>query len=296
MAVYMEDYLPKILKPPIRIFRYKPGAPGLITDYHRHNWYEVILVEEGSVTETVGEKSVTLSRGCLVIIQPFEIHSSYALSADCSLIALLFTLSALNLDDYNKTQSKYIDIFTSNNKRVGGFLAAPYPNMEKIHKTMCKMVDEFSAIETGYEMMLKGLLYQFLSYIQRSNCLDLNKLHEQPENMIINSVCKYIEENYSMNLNVRKVASHMGYSHSYLSRLFHKSTGQNIKAFIDYVKINEAVLMLRYENIHVNEAAAKVGYENANSFSRAFKRVMGCSPSSMIPPSSNADDHNNVNI
>ncbi len=100
-----------------------------------------------------------------------------------------------------------------------------------------------------------------------------------PENPIP-AVEQFIRANYqnpSLCLNLLSDRFHL--SESYLSYLFKERTGVNFSVYLEDLRLNEAVRLLQDENAVVTKVYLEVGYTNATTFRRAFKKKFGFTPS-----------------
>ncbi|MCI5647993.1 MAG: helix-turn-helix domain-containing protein [Fusicatenibacter sp.] len=271
----VEEVLKQI--PEIMVLSLHTDASGPYSLSHWHEWYEVVLITEGEIEETINNQSAYLKKNDLVVIQPFDVHSTSVLSKEASFLVLLFGISAFNLDDHNDTRSKYLDLFLEKENVETGYLLSPFPCETEVHALLEKLYQVYERREVGCHMMLKGLLYQLIAYFQKTGRF-LTKDEKRDEQAKIHMICKYIEEHYKEGLTVKSLARSLGYSEAHLSRTFHDMTGHTVKGYIDYVRIKEAELLLQYEQMSVNEVACAVGYGNQNSFSRAFRRITGYCP------------------
>jgi two-component system response regulator YesN len=89
---------------------------------------------------------------------------------------------------------------------------------------------------------------------------------------------KYISENYKKSITLNDVAEHVELNASYFSNLFKNEVGTNFSDYLLDVRIQEARKLLRQPTIKVYEIGCMVGYEDAVSFGRAFKKKVGMSP------------------
>ncbi len=79
-------------------------------------------------------------------------------------------------------------------------------------------------------------------------------------------------------LSLGSVADTLFVSASYLSRMFHRETGENFAAFLTRKRISEARSFLKDTDMKMYEIAQRTGYTSQHYFSNAFKKAMGLSP------------------
>jgi two-component system response regulator YesN len=92
-------------------------------------------------------------------------------------------------------------------------------------------------------------------------------------------ICQYIDDHYNDNsLSLSSMADHFQISLQYLSTFFKKHSGENITDYIATIRIREAKKLLVDPTVTMGDIAIKIGYANAVSFIRFFKKVEGVPP------------------
>lgn len=100
-----------------------------------------------------------------------------------------------------------------------------------------------------------------------------------PVRQEIEQAMLFVNQNYDNKLTLDAIASHVGLTREYLSRLFLKETGVNLFQYITDVRMRKAAELLGgSEPILIKEVALMVGFENQYSFSKKFKEYYGVSP------------------
>lgn len=90
---------------------------------------------------------------------------------------------------------------------------------------------------------------------------------------------KYIEENYYLNdLNISNISDKLEVTSSYLSKLLKKETGLSFIDYLTNIRIKKAMYIMEDPTIKIYDVAELVGYSNQHYFCRAFKKVVGVSP------------------
>lgn len=64
----------------------------------------------------------------------------------------------------------------------------------------------------------------------------------------------------------------------YLSRVFHRETGDTFGSYLSKKRIKEALRLLQNQSLKMYEIARQTGYSSQHYFSSAFKRALGISP------------------
>lgn len=94
----------------------------------------------------------------------------------------------------------------------------------------------------------------------------------------IYSVIRYIDKNIYSIHDVKSISKNLGYSYSYLSHLFRDKMGMTLQSYINYVKIEKAIELMKTDRLSITQVAMKLNYEAVQSFSKSFKKTMGSSP------------------
>lgn len=94
----------------------------------------------------------------------------------------------------------------------------------------------------------------------------------------IEKVKRFMEKNWYKKITLKEAASAVYLSPKYLSRIF---KGYSRGGFNDYklsLKVNKAKDLLKKSGYNINQISEKIGYENAESFIRQFRKLTGCTP------------------
>ncbi len=128
------------------------------------------------------------------------------------------------------------------------------------------------------------------------SCLSLSQLHElltgkirlffsglaqgAGEHPIIFQIKEFIHQNYSLpTLSVPDVSSHVHLSASYMCTLFKSETGQTLNQYLTDYRIRMSKQFLADPRYKIADISSKVGYSDGNYYSKAFKKLVGLSPS-----------------
>ena len=110
----------------------------------------------------------------------------------------------------------------------------------------------------------------FIAKLMYSN---KKQMHE-----IVEAATKYINERLTEDLTVFTLAEQFHVARNYFSRLFKKEMGEGCNEYITRLRIEKAKQLLGASRLKTYEIAEKVGYNDTNYFSLAFKKNTGLSP------------------
>ena len=89
----------------------------------------------------------------------------------------------------------------------------------------------------------------------------------------------YIEENYSAIQSNTQLAEALHYHPYHLNRLFRTHMQCTLHRYIMRIKLEKAALLLQQTQLPVFEVAHRVGFDNADHFTKCFTQKYGISPS-----------------
>ena len=106
--------------------------------------------------------------------------------------------------------------------------------------------------------------------------------NKEDDNTLSSTIEKYIKDNYKdPSLGLNKISDEFQISESYFSHMFKEKTGVNFSTYLENIRMTEAARLIKETDISLNELYIAVGYNNSNTFRRAFKKVYGVTPSAM---------------
>lgn len=88
----------------------------------------------------------------------------------------------------------------------------------------------------------------------------------------------YISTHIYVMDDLTELADFFGYSYSYLSDLFRKTTGETLVHCYTARRMNAAAMLLKEDELSVSKIAELLRYSSIYTFSRAFKTYFGVSP------------------
>lgn len=99
-------------------------------------------------------------------------------------------------------------------------------------------------------------------------------------NRKIYDVTAFIQKNHAnSSLTLQSISEAVYLTPTYLCAFFKKETGKTVNEYLTQVRIEKSKQLLCQKNIKLSDVAGKVGYNDANYYSKTFKKLVGVTPS-----------------
>lgn len=220
---------------------------------HLHHAFEFITITEGEMKVTVDNHTYTLTSGKSVIIFPNQIHS---LSSEKSK-HMLCIFSPELVKAYTTVISE----------------KTPAENTFTPNRYLIEALDKISPDSSSIEK--KGVLYSLCGEF------DKNARYKSKDNFddnLLFRIFDFVEKNYTEECGLSQLAKNTGYSYSYLSKCFKKSTGISFNNYVNQYRINKACYLLSNSENSILQCALESGYKSLRSFNRNFADYMKTTP------------------
>ncbi|TGK79006.1 helix-turn-helix domain-containing protein [Leptospira noumeaensis] len=100
-----------------------------------------------------------------------------------------------------------------------------------------------------------------------------------PQTPNLYPVWNQLEGKLDDTIGLNQIAFFTGYSDWHFHRLFKSFQGENVKEYIRRLRLEKAAYELKITNFPIIEIALEAGFLSHEAFSKAFKRVIGSTPS-----------------
>ncbi len=245
---------------------------------HWHKAIELMYIVEGDVLVSVDEEKHVMKTGEIVICSSRQIHYFTSLCESSKMSFVIFDEDIL--DKLDLTGDFSIN-FLSKSKMLE--LGMTDEVINELYYCFQKICEEKERRKIYYHRVVEGYLYVLMVNLLRY----VNNLPRKGEKRLLNKgmldilkrAISYIESNYASQVTLDHLAWTLGVSPFYLSRLLRQTTGKSFKAYLNYVRVTQAKILMCNTNNTVLEVAMTTGFNNVRTFNRVFKENTGMTPS-----------------
>lgn len=228
--------------------------------------YKLVFVIKGKGSLTVGDASYVLEAGDMFALFPKERHEYRSDPDDpweIMWVAFSGRISPNIMDELGLTEKDYI------RKNIVN---------PSIKKTLTTLIHALGDREDVSRLAATGQFYVLLSYLKQAAGLMKRTSESGRSISCVEQAARFIEQNYYIDLDVQTLCDYVSYSRSYLSRVFHQETGFTIPEYINKIRMENAMELLRETALPLREIAASVGIHDSFYFSKLFKKYTGRTP------------------
>ena len=244
---------------------------------HYHAEIQIIRVRDGCTNITINNETYFCHPGDILFCRGGEPHSICPISGqNCvvDFIAISPTIFRF-ITRANYQVKRHIPREELREKGLEEFSNHMFVSVRK----------ELKEQALGYQEAIQSLLELFLVYYTRYFLVDPPQKVEPPKyaNLIrLQKAMNYIDQNYSQEITLQKIAEIMGYEACHCSKMFKKLIGMNFIAYLNNVRVKKAIEKIYWTDLSITQIAFECGFHNVRNFNRVFKTVTGQSPTEFI--------------
>lgn len=254
--------------------------PGFVLGEHRQICYEITYVLSGKGWFSTNGARYDVEAGDIYINTPGELHAG---GADDSqpFRYLCFGYrfrQKPGADNPFLHIQKMMDAKETPLKKDRMDVKAPFLNALR----------EFRAMERYSPMLSQMYLDQIIVLTYRNffsawdNAYRIEQRPRERMQEAVYNAISYIDNHLLSIKDLTDVSAALGYSYSHLSHIVTEETGITLRDFYAQKRLQKATELLRSQSHSITEIASILGYQSIHSFSRAFKKAAGLSPTEYI--------------
>lgn len=208
---------------------------------------------------------------------------TYSLSAGDGFLVMPSLVASYAADEHDPWEYCWVGFNGSDAKRLMGqtglLKTGPVFHYDRNSPLEGLLMNICNASGSGAsaEARMEACLLQFLAELMEQ--YGVPSEHRDTGFEYVQKAIKFIEYNYSSNIDINDVATSAGISRSHLYRLFMQHISMPPNEYLMRFRISKGAELLENKNLSVGEVAYSAGFCDQLYFSRVFKKYMGTPPS-----------------
>ena len=245
-----------------------------LDDVHKHNFYEILWVDEGTSQQTIDFQTYQLGQKSLFFISPGQVHEFEAWQGLRG-GTIMFTEDFFLRNQQNKDRLFEISFLDNVYFNPNLFLGCQDFAMFRNYINM--LLAEHNRQDANPEI-LQSLLHILLLQVQRSIKAESNQPTERRNIILFKQFKNLLEAGFTEGKKVADYAKDLNITQHHLNRIAKVLAGQTAGTVIKSRTLLEAKRLLSYSDYSIAEIASHLHYFDASYFSKTFKSMTGQSP------------------
>ena len=242
-----------------------------------HEEIEIKYFFEGSSTLLIGKETIVTSPGDIVIINPYEFHSTVDFGEDPG----KYHLFMVGLDFFAGAASILPDLrnlFFVDRVRFQTLVHGD----TRLSEILCRIVTEMHDRQVNYEAIVYGLVAEFFSILLRHyrtvEPLELPTGKNIRYYHIIHPAIHKIRTDYAEHISIDDLAIMCNISKYHFCRIFKEVTSRSAVQYQNEYRLQIADILLKTTKKSISEISSICGFDDLCYFSRCYKKCYGVSP------------------
>ncbi len=230
---------------------------------HWHDYYSLDIITDGSGTHSINGKHLTTKKGDLILTTPTDIHN-FQTEETLYMCTFLFTDSVVDKKYFYALKHPHTAHLTEDELRS---VLTYFSEIKKSNEKLRSHPDDSLETDT-VKLNLSLLLILLAKKIGKT---------EQTASSKISDLLQYLNMHFREPLTVERVAKNAGLTPAYFSTWFKKNVGMSFVEYINSLRIDYAVSMIKQGHTIIDSCYAS-GFGSLSHFNHTFKSKLGVSP------------------
>ena len=256
----------------IRVEHIRPMALAPTRDVHRHEYYELLFLLDGSGTHMIDLAEHPVSPSCMHLVSPGQVHALQR-SNDARGVVVVFDRTIVFP---NWTTEDIRTLY--HRPSASPVLPISDHQLVPVLAMIQLLEDECALVNAGIQRTAMSLLAAVLAKCAACSIEAFPELGSGKEDDIVRRFVQEVDTDFATVRSPHTYADRYAISVGYLSKRTHERLGRTAGEVIQDRCMLEAKRLLLHSSLSAKEVAAAIGFEDPAYFSRLFKQVHGLSP------------------
>lgn len=241
---------------------------------HYHDNVEFLYVMEGTGTLSINHERFPLSKGSLVMLMPYHVHSLSVPKDPLKIYHCEISLGLLLFSSISRAVENNIAYSLAHGKVIANIPEEEQNHICQVFQEIIMELDEKKQLSAMVALScLIKIILLYCRYV--SNSITDSSLEERN---ICWKLMQYLNEHFSSDITSKTLSMEFSMSTLQINTCLYKLTGENLADNLHRIRILYACSMLQFDQISSNYIGKFVGYKNHSTFYRKFKELKHMTP------------------
>lgn len=241
---------------------------------HWHEEFEIIYLERGSASFSIDGCEYKLLPNQFLFVNCGSIHSGKSVESP-EAYAIVFNLNMLCSQEPDICRAKYIQPLETLKLTVPNFIEDDF-----LGRLIFNLIRIWKEKTSGYELYIKSNLFMIFYHLFSKGYVTSSNHDKEFNSKLekIKSAIDYINLNYSTPITIESLSKVTNLSKFYFCRLFKEITHLTPVDYINKLRVEKAIELIKNTDLGISEVAFEVGFNNVSYFIKVFKEYVGMTP------------------
>lgn len=256
-------------------------------EYHYHEFCKLLFLVSGSGGYVVDGQRYLLQPGDVVLVGSRCVHCP-ELDGQQPYERVILYISPDFLQQQGAADCDLLEIFSGQNAHV---LRLKENARLKLYKQVSRLEEALSGEEYGRTLLSTAALLRLLVLLGRfQRQEEVQQPHTvTPQKGLVLKLMRYIDEHLTEDLDIDRLAEQFFVSKYHMMRLFRQETGFTVHTYLLHRRLLHARSLIE-GGVRATEASVQAGFGSYSSFTRAYGKYYGTTPTGRRDPARERDE------
>lgn len=245
---------------------------------HRHNFFELVYVVEGTGVQCINENKLSYQPEKLFLLMPQDCHS-FEIKTTTKFFFIRF--NDIYLQSQDKEWIGKLEFIFQNYNHMPGCILKNKTDKPFVKSLVEALIREHVNRQQYHLDLVKQIVNTMITIVARN--VSFAAAGPKPAgrpNEAAAEMLNYIHRHiYSPEqLRAELIAAHFNISPTYISEYFKKAVGEGLQQYITSYKMKLVETRLRFSELRMNEIAYELGFTDESHLTKAFRKHRGMNP------------------
>ena len=246
------------------------GADRMCFGMHWHDRMEINLIISGSMMLHSDEGHYEVKPGQVAVSAPCKMHCGIAGNDGVQYNTIMFDVE--KFCNSTPASDKYLMPI------VKGEMVFPRVIEDESLKTVVEQLIQIATECESYNpLQAESKIYELLGILSHYGTVHTRVGSEKDKRF--HAILKHVNDHFAEKITPKDISLQFGYNETYFCRRFKAVTGLTFTKYVQALRMELAIKMLKAGQEEIRYIAWKCGYEDVSYFSNCFKYHFGFRPS-----------------